>query len=55
MALLQTAIKIVWTRKMTSEYCCSLIDSMPHKMAAVVKTEEALQNIKVNDVLLRLW
>ena len=31
------AIKIVWAQKMTLEYCCNLIDSMPRRIAVVVK------------------
>lgn len=34
---LKTAIKIVWTQKITSQYCCNLVDSMPRRMATVVK------------------
>ena len=36
----KTAIKSVWTQKMTSEYCCNLINSMSRRMAAVVKNGE---------------
>ena len=35
--LLKTAVKIVWTQKMISEYCCNFINSMPRRMATVVK------------------
>ena len=38
----KTAIKIVRTQKMTSEYCCNLIDGLPRRMAAVVKYREDL-------------
>ena len=42
MESLKTEIKIVWTQKMTSEHCCNLIDSQPHRIVAVVKNREGL-------------
>ena len=42
MESLKTAIKIVWTQKMTLEYYYNLIDSMPLKMTAVVKNRGGL-------------
>ena len=35
---LTTAIKIVWTQEISPEYCFKLIDSMPRKIAAVIKS-----------------
>ena len=43
MESLKTTIKIVWTKKMESEYCCNLIDSIPRRMAAVVKYRGGLK------------
>ena len=34
---LKTAIKIVWTQEITSEYCYNLVNSMPRRIALVVK------------------
>ena len=35
---LTTAIKIVWTQEISPEYCFKLIDSMPRRIAAVIKS-----------------
>ena len=50
MESLKATIKIVWTQKISPDYCCNLIDSMPRRMTAVVKNrglEEVLQNIEI--------
>ena len=39
---LKTAIKIVWTQKMVSEYCCNQVDITPLRMAAVMKNRGGL-------------
>ena len=42
MESLKTTIKIVWTQKISPEYCSNLIDSMPRRMTAVVKNRGGL-------------
>ena len=42
MESLKTAIKIVWTQKISPEYCSNLIDSKPRRMAAMVKNRGGL-------------
>jgi len=36
---LQTAIKKVWVRDITPDYCCKLMDSMPRHLQAVIKNK----------------
>ena len=56
--LLKLAIKILWTQKMTSAYCCNFMDSLPHSMAAMLNNRGGFtkyQNNKVNDFFFYLW
>ena len=37
---LVTAIKEIWTKKISAEYCKKLIDSMPQRIEAVLRSRE---------------
>ena len=36
---LQSAIKEVWVKEISSDYCCKLIESMPHRRQEVIKNK----------------
>ena len=36
---LQTAIKEVWVREISANYCCKLVDSMPRRLQEVIKSK----------------
>ena len=44
--MLEQAIKEVWEREMTTEYCWSLLESMPKPLEAVIKARVVQQNIE---------
>ena len=37
LSALQLAIKEVWVKEISSDYCCTLIESMPHRLQEVIK------------------
>ena len=37
--MLEQAIKKVWVREMTTDYCRSLLESMPKRLEAVIKAK----------------
>ena len=39
LSALQLAIKEVWVKKISSDYCCKLIESMPHRLQEVIKNK----------------
>ena len=39
---LQTAIKGVWVREISTDYCCKLIISMQHRLKEVIKSKSGL-------------
>ena len=36
---LQSAIKEVWVKEISSDYCCKLIESMSHRVQEVIKNK----------------
>ena len=36
---LPSAIKKVWVKEISSDYCCKLIESMPHRLQEVIKNK----------------
>ena len=45
---LQTAIKEVWVREISADYCCKLIDSMPRRLQEVINARAVTQIVIVN-------
>ena len=39
LSALQLAIKEVWVKEISSNYCCKLIESMPHRLQEVIKNK----------------
>ena len=39
LSALQLAIKEVWVKEISSDYCCKLIESMPHRLQEVIKNK----------------
>ena len=37
--MLEQAIKEVWVRELSNEYCQSLVESMPRRLEAVIKAK----------------
>ena len=37
---LQSVIKEVWGKEISSDYCCKLTESMPHRLQKLIKNKE---------------